>query len=277
MGLISTLLRQLNKSRKRILVCGDVMVDHWVRGNVESCQDGCPKFVQKSYCTRPGGAGNAARCLKNWSVDTELFGQLGQDRPEKWRFVDADGKIAFRWDDEAHLSVVDRLHYKWSYDQSLELVKSALVAGVLLSDYDKGFLSPELIHQVADLCWSEGIPCVADVKRAPTTYAKCILKSNEDWYLRHGIASVVTRGADSPLVSGLPLDQYYPCVKCVNHVGAGDCFSAHLVLGLTYGLSLKDSAAIAHSAGRVYVQHPYNRPPRPAEIMADMSNAFTAS
>jgi sugar/nucleoside kinase (ribokinase family) len=57
----------------------------------------------------------------------------------------------------------------------------------------------------------------------------------------------------------------------VNHVGAGDCFAAHLTLALAYGFSLKEAAGLAHSAGRVYVQSFHNHPPFPTDIAADMS------
>ena len=63
-------------------------------------------------------------------------------------------------------------------------------------------------------------------------------------------------------------------VEVKNHVGAGDCFAAHLILGLAYGLSLEDAATVAHSAGRVYVQFPHNRPPLPSEIVADFATAL---
>lgn len=63
-------------------------------------------------------------------------------------------------------------------------------------------------------------------------------------------------------------------VKIVSHVGAGDCFAAHLALALAYGFSLKEAAVLAHSAGRVYVQSLHNIPPHPAEILADMSTVL---
>ena len=66
------------------------------------------------------------------------------------------------------------------------------------------------------------------------------------------------------------LEKELPKVNCINHVGAGDCFGAHLVLALMYGFSLEDAATIAHSAGRVYVQHLHNRPPLPEEIEEDL-------
>ena len=59
-------------------------------------------------------------------------------------------------------------------------------------------------------------------------------------------------------------------VRVVSHVGAGDCFGAHIVLALAHGFSLREAAALAHSAGRVYVQFPHNRAPRPEEIAADL-------
>jgi D-beta-D-heptose 7-phosphate kinase/D-beta-D-heptose 1-phosphate adenosyltransferase len=60
-------------------------------------------------------------------------------------------------------------------------------------------------------------------------------------------------------------------VHCVNHVGAGDCFASIMTLSLAHGLSLEDSAFIAYSAGRIYVQHRQGRPPWPHEIRKDMN------
>jgi len=60
-------------------------------------------------------------------------------------------------------------------------------------------------------------------------------------------------------------------VECKSHVGAGDCFAAHLTLALAHGIPLEQAAAIAHSAGRVYVQHLHGRPPYPIEIRKDLS------
>ncbi len=146
---------------------------------------------------------------------------------------------------------------------------------VLLSDYDKGFLTPEFTREVIKRCNRRSIPCVADVKRGPELYQGAILKSNLDWTNKYGASNVTTRGAMWPWVHG-KTDRYHGGrhdVKCVNHVGAGDCFAAHLTLALACGFSLEDAAAVAHSAGRVYVQHPHNRPPHPKEIAADMGNA----
>ncbi len=88
---------------------------------------------------------------------------------------------------------------------ALEWVRGA--DGVLLSDYDKGFLTREFVAQVAELCRRCGIPCVADAKREPEFYAGCILKGNEEWAKKYaaeideynGII-IVTRGSLPPIM-----------------------------------------------------------------------------
>ena len=295
MNLARRLQDEVNKRRPRIVVCGDAMVDQWVHGRIEDCQDGCPKFVEESRMTTPGGAANAARCLDLWDpVIVDLFScneleeeiVLGDAYPIKTRFVKPDGKILIRWDSEP------RPNTKWYRPHNLALEMVGCAAGVLLSDYDKGFLTPEFIRKVVDLCKERGIPCVADCKREPDLYFGATIKCNKDWNDRHyhspkgqwnhrvGGPWVLTLGERQCVVN--PTGQYddthlcgveKPAVKCVNHVGAGDCFGAHLTLALACGFSLQDAAALAHSAGRVYVQHPHNRPPYPDEIAADLDGA----
>jgi sugar/nucleoside kinase (ribokinase family) len=145
---------------------------------------------------------------------------------------------------------------------------------VVLSDYNKGLLTPPFIGEIVEECKRRGVPCVADCNRYPGLYDGCITKSNHEWSTlwRRCDKGVVTRGCFPPLVDSFMACNNLPSVNCINHVGAGDCFAAHLALGLAYKFPLKEAATIAHSAGRVYVQHPHNRPPRPDEIVADMAS-----
>lgn len=278
MDLVSQLLSRIAESRRRIVVIGDVMVDRWVHGRIEQCQDGCSKFVQEGCVVEtPGGAANAANCLSNWGVNVSLYGCSSNDCPVKTRYV-ADGRIVFRADDDR---LPESGGYRWALEAALEMVEQA--GAVLLSDYDKGFLLPDFVRQVAVLCRFRSVPCVADCKRAPEVYEGCILKANDDWWKRSPAGTVVgdvviTQGKYGPVAfcNGdiILTENCLPPVQCVNHVGAGDCFAAHLTLALAYGFSLKDAAAIAHSAGRIYVQHAHNRPPMPSEIKTDMSSVI---
>src|SRR5258707_13588564 len=67
--------------RSRILVVGDVMLDHFIWGDVARISPEAPvpvvDFVRESYI--PGGAANVARNLTSLEVPTELFGIIGRD------------------------------------------------------------------------------------------------------------------------------------------------------------------------------------------------------
>lgn len=267
----------------RIVVIGDAMVDRWVHGRTEECQEGCTKFVQESVVETFGGAANAERSIGKWGVDTALFSFAQNDRPVKTRYVPSatlcNAKVIFRSDDDGSK---DRgKDYDWAREMALEMIPFS--AGVLLSDYDKGFLTAGFIQQVVAQCSQRGIPCVADCKRPPEFYRGCILKFNEVYHTEYaedvfrGCKDfIVTAGERNPKICskgwhGLGHD--LPLVECVNHVGAGDCFAAHMVLALAYGCTLVQAAALAHSAGRVYVQRPHNQPPAPDAIAVDMAQA----
>lgn len=280
--LVDRLLLKVREEKRHVVVIGDTMVDRWVIGRVEDCQEGCPKFVQESVDEVPGGAGNAARSLENWGANVALYGWASNDCPVKTRYV-ADGKILFRADEDSLPGSFDRRNYQWARDLAMEMVQCA--GAVLLSDYDKGFLTPEFVRHVAEVCARRGVPCVADAKREPEVYAGCIIKGNADYFSRYATRarrldtmSITTHGAANTVVwdSGevvLSPQVFLPQVNCVNHVGAGDCFAAHLTLALAHGFSLKEAAALAHAAGRVYVQYPHNRPPHPAEIAEDLAGS----
>jgi D-beta-D-heptose 7-phosphate kinase/D-beta-D-heptose 1-phosphate adenosyltransferase len=71
--------------RARILVIGDVMLDHFVWGQVARLSPEAPvpvvDFVRESFM--PGGAANVARNLSALKVSAELYGIIGRDEPAK--------------------------------------------------------------------------------------------------------------------------------------------------------------------------------------------------
>lgn len=281
MNLVQKLISRINEVKKRVLIIGDAVTDVWVHGRIEDCQDGCQKFVETSRLrlATPGGAANAEHSLIHWKADTRLFAWASNDRPVKTRYVDESGTIVFRHDNEEEIVERNRHNYEWLRTDAVDAIKYA--SAVLLSDYDKGFLTKEFIREAASKCVLYGIPCVADCKCAPEIYDGCMMKGNIEWSNKYRYyPNVLTRGSDLPIVvkqGAIGPFRYLadPNMKngetsCVNHVGAGDCFAAHLTLALAYGFSLREAAALAHSAGRVYVQHAHNRPPRVEEIERDL-------
>lgn len=282
MNPVIALMKREETTKKRILVVGDRMTDIYIHGvQKETCQEGCPKFIERARFVVPGGSENTVRSLSYWRTKV--------DRPFtqpitsiKTRYI-ADGRCVMRHDEERLITPSRALPIHQEVLFSLTSTD-----GVILSDYDKGTLTSNCIRQVIDRCRDMRIPCVVDAKRNPHLYEGAIIKCNSDYMIKYekelgeltfdvpdgnGNRLVVTGGDRNPITwdqsgpRGLGYD--LPPVRCANHVGAGDCFAAHLTLALVHGFQLHEAAAIAHSAGRVYVQHHHNRPPRPDEVAAD--------
>ena len=271
---IDTLIERSRAKRLKIAVVGDTMTDVYVHGQLGECQEDCYKFVEESRMSVPGGAANAVQSLLHWNVLLAELVQRGT-LPVKTRYV-VNGKFMWRHDLEQNDAC-----FEADREAAMFYLRESPVDAILISDYDKGFLTPDFIQEIIKLANDRGVPVVADAKRPPETYAGALLKVNKDYCSRlitgtYVKRMIVTRGAESPIMFGDRKEGLYVRLKeknpvpCVNHVGAGDCFAAHLTLALAHGLSLEDAAAIAHSAGRCYVQHPHNRPPTIEEIRADM-------
>ncbi len=267
MNAVERLIEEDLKKPRRILVIGDGMQDVYVHGHLHPCQDGCPKFIEESYVEVGGGACNAARSLMHWRARKVCL--FTPSAATKTRFM-VDGKCVWRYDDE-----VLTVDHKPAREETMECLRVWKPEGVLISDYDKGLLTETFLREIIAECKRMKVPCVADAKRCPDFYRGATIKGNWDWYNRGGIGNVITYGQHPPTVDRRELDIKLPQVKCVNHVGAGDCFAAHMTLALACGLPLRDAAAVAHSAGRVYVQRPHNSPPNPQEVLRDFTSTVT--
>src|SRR6266403_3278418 len=72
-------------TRTRVLVIGDLMLDHFIWGNVARISPEAPvpvvDFERESFM--PGGAANVARNLAALNAATELFGMVGRDLPAR--------------------------------------------------------------------------------------------------------------------------------------------------------------------------------------------------
>ena len=275
-NLVCQLIKRIEHERRQVVIIGDSMIDRWVYGHIEKCQDNCQKLITDHVYMTPGGADNACNSLRNWSgINTNVYSYYSHNcsysSSSEWRIVKTrfivDDKIMFRWDEEVYPL---QSSCEWKRREAVEMIYFA--DGVLLSDYDKGFLLQEFIRVIIDLCKSRGIPCVIDAKRRPGLYKGAILKYNEQyaskWKCKLGVC---TQGHKPPIIGGgLPISRNLPPVECVNHVGAGDCFASHLTLALAYNFSLEEASIIAHSAGRVYVQYKCNQAPEVQEIVEDL-------
>jgi len=293
---------------QRIAVVGDTLLDDWVETAPFSCPDLCPTGKTLGHHSLPGGAANVARQFENWHSRATLLGPLSRQlaqalkrygksvdqelafevkaMPVKRRYRTAAGKLLFRADSEAPDYDLAPSELEEIRSLTVKAVRELPWNAILLVDYMKGFVDERLAENIIRIARHRDILVIADPKRPPEAFAGALLKTNEDYFSQHESSfkryawpRVTTYGASPPWLQTLETQEPFRVFRCVdealagvpcrNHVGAGDCFLAHLCLGLLHGLGGRDAARFAHHAGRVYVQHLDARPPSHYEIVKD--------
>ncbi|MCB1171704.1 MAG: D-glycero-beta-D-manno-heptose-7-phosphate kinase [Leptospiraceae bacterium] len=171
---IEQLLQEFH--RRPIIVLGDFMIDEYIFGQVERISPEAPVPVveQKRVERIPGGAGNVVCNLRSLGVPVVAAGISGFD--DRARELEKDlidlgveqGKILFEKLDRpttrktrifaanqqvCRLDLEDRtpIHSK-TVESMLGRLDSALneSAAIILSDYDKGVIVPELIDRIVE-------------------------------------------------------------------------------------------------------------------------------
>ena len=173
----------------RVLVLGDVMLDHFIWGSVARISPEAPvpvvDFERESFM--PGGAANVARNLTSLKVPTELFGAIGNDSAaQQLKELLAEQKIACTGlvaNTARHTSVKTRIvahkqqvvridrETRDGLDakvtgQLLAQLKSKLprADAVIVGDYGKGVVTQPLLNEIKSLCRARGVWLSLDPK-----------------------------------------------------------------------------------------------------------------
>lgn len=294
----------------KIFVLGDVMLDKFVYGQVEriSPEAPIPVLYRQSEKAMLGGAANVARNIVALGGQPLLVGALGDD-PEgdlvsgpliaeskiegrfvrtaghptttKVRFV-SNGQQIMRLDVERRLELSAR-QIDTIFDWLLEVAES--VSAIVLSDYAKGVLSPELIRRVIDIARARRIPVVVDPKSrdvgrysgatvlTPNAFEAAIVAGTEcvSDAQAEAVAKtvrerakveaiVLTRGASGMTIFD-PAEADGPLTHIPTHAsevfdvsGAGDTVVAALALALAGGASVTMAARIGNAAAGIAVR-----------------------
>ncbi|HWN95476.1 MAG TPA: PfkB family carbohydrate kinase, partial [Methylomirabilota bacterium] len=175
--------------RTRILVLGDVMLDHFIWGNVSRISPEAPvpvvEFNRESYM--PGGAANVARNLSALSVATELFSSIGEDNAGQQlrsllseQHIGCGGLIALdsrptsiKTRIVAHQQQVVRVDRESKQEIGSTDAQTLLHAlgkkidgadAVIVGDYGKGVVTQPLLEGVKALCHERGVWLSVDPK-----------------------------------------------------------------------------------------------------------------
>lgn len=175
---------------KKILVIGDVMLDHYVWGKVERISPEAPvpvlQAINEEY--RLGGAANVALNLRALGAEAILYGISGADQSgdilrERLNLAGISDANIFRDDQrrttlKTRMSSVNqqvlRIDYEDLADISSDLEQEIAkrleetipgVDGIIIEDYNKGLLTQSLIRMIISTATEAGIPVAVDPKQ----------------------------------------------------------------------------------------------------------------
>ena len=238
----------------KVVVFGDVIIDKYIYGTSERLSPEAPVPVVKYQreVETLGGAGLVYENLKSLGVDVTLL-ESEQPKSIKTRVI-CDGHYVTRIDDDKHadpdavLKNVLRSDFsQWDY--------------VILSDYNKGVLDNawEIIEHIN----SQGSKVIVDPKRDAHNYEGAwLVKPNNVEYTKFEFDkwknNIITTNAGNNVVAKIDNINYNIPVESVevsDVTGAGDCFLAAFVYGLTKQYNYKHCLELAVKGSREAVKH----------------------
>lgn len=238
----------------KILVIGDSCQDIFVYGKCERlCPDApVPVFIPTKTKKMGGMASNVYENIKSMGVDVEIL--TNKKKVTKTRYVDErTNHIFLRVDSEKTL--VDKI-------ENLSSINFDLYDAVIISDYDKGFLS---YNDIKYICENHELVVIDTKKIIDESFQDCkFIKINEFEYKNNKIVNnlldfefkdkiIVTLGSKGCRYK----DKTYPVerVEIKDMVGAGDTFISSFTYKYILTNNVSDSLRFANECSTIVVQH----------------------
>jgi len=311
-----------NWASKRVLVVGDVMLDRYIFGEVRRISPEAPvPVVRTTYQSeQPGGAGNVAMNLSHLGAVTQVIGFTGGDEngrllAESLRANEISPCLVISKD----FPTITKQRIMGGRQQMLRLDSERLDArpqddydrlinsvlahlpgchAVVLSDYAKGALTPEVCQQVIQAAHGLGIPVLVDPKcadfgryRGATTIcpnlAELSTAINADPRDLKGLldaAEALVTALNIKFMTATLSDQGIALVRPGKHFiapaiarqvfdvsGAGDTVIAVIALCLASGLNPEAAVELANVAAGIVVGKVGTLPVEKHELLAALA------
>jgi D-beta-D-heptose 7-phosphate kinase/D-beta-D-heptose 1-phosphate adenosyltransferase len=245
---------QLQKSF-HILLIGDSCVDRYVYGSVKriSPEAPIPILAIEREESKPGMTLNVEANLKNLGCTVEVI--TNTQTITKTRFIDSRGYQLLRTDDEPELDPWD-----------MRLPKISNIDAVVISDYNKGFLSYNAIEHIIK---SFKGPVFIDTKKQDLArFEGAYVKVNRDeceLAKSYNSNLIVTLGRDGAGYKG----KIFPTqnIELTDVCGAGDTFLASLCYQFLKINDIEKAIKFANIAASITVQHLGNYAPSLNEML----------
>lgn len=245
-----------------ILVLGELGTDRFVYGKIErlSPEAPVPVLMPVDVVENPGMAGNVVENLKAISPDSNIK-HIHQDQQIiKTRFVERKTNHMFLRVDEGEANKCSRVNL----DEIIEDVKSHSM--VVLSDYDKGFLSSDDIKNIAEASNISILDSKKKLDQSVIHYLDFIKLNESEAELNKELVSlfpdkfIVTLGAKGVMYMG----KMYPSPnpqETIDVSGAGDTFVASFTVKYLETKNVDESITYANEmASRVVSMRGVNTP-----------------
>lgn len=226
----------------KVLLIGDSCTDEYVYGSCERLNPEAPvpilKFNRKE--TKKGMAWNVRENIESFGIEVYMI--TNQETITKTRYIDEKyNQQILRVDNEPDLKPME-------YD-----LPDGHFDVLVISDYDKGFLSNEKIFELVE--WFDG-PVFIDSKKTKLPKESCFVKINDLEFSKLDNPAdnlIITRGSKGAEYRG----KLYPGEKVdiFDAVGAGDTFLSALVyFYLKYG-KIEEAIPYANKAAAIAVSN----------------------
>ena len=234
----------------KVLIIGDACTDRYYYGSVTRLSPEAPVPVLKHLYTeeRLGMCLNVGANLKALGAVVVIL--KNNEMIYKDRFVDVKTKQHLL---RADFGESDKV-------QSIDPYKVDVSGydAVVVSDYNKGFISRSAANNITTKCHDAGIPLFVDSKKKNLEcYEHCFIKINEKesteiQSLSDSAKLIVTLGARGAEHEGI----VYPTQECevFDVSGAGDTFMAALVYRYLETKKMPPSLKFANECARIVVQ-----------------------
>lgn len=243
----------------KILLLGDSCTDVYNIGTVDRLSPEAPVPIVKivdSYSV-PGMASNVYKNLITLGCEVKFI--TNKDKIVKTRFIDQrSGQHLLRVDDHDTVEL-------WNQELPEDFIPDAVV----ISDYNKGFLSYADMQRIIE---TFNVPIFIDTKKQNLeAFNGAFVKVNETEY-RNSISknrsTIVTLGGKGAMYILEGQKTVYPTkqVEVMDVCGCGDTFLASLVLQYLCTSSIEKAIIIANVAAGVTARHQGNYAPTRDEI-----------
>jgi len=303
--------------KKRILILGDLMLDKYIWGNVSRISPEAPVPIvevnKDTSCL--GGAGNVSHNLRSLGASPILVGIIGNDNEGTWIkknvannkgiFIDEARPTTVKTRIIAHHQQVVRVDWEKKKpisprmeEQILSFIQQEKYEGILISDYNKGTLTPSLVKNVLSFAQEKKTPVFVDpkvenfflfspvtlitpnhfeaekiVRRACRTDSQ-VAKAGEEILSRISATYIILKRGEqgmSVLEKGKKSLHIPTIAKEVYDVtGAGDTVIASATLSLLAGASIQEAAVLSNTAAGIVVGKIGTAAVTPSELLASL-------